>query len=46
MRCYPEMDQALKRARFYCGTFALEEALFGIENGDQTAFQNGMVKYV
>jgi len=43
---YPEMEQALKRARFYCGTFALQEALFGIENGDQTAFQNGMVKYV
>lgn len=43
---YPEMEQALKRARFYCDTFALQEALFGIENGDQTAFQNGMIKYV
>jgi aminoglycoside 2''-phosphotransferase len=43
---YPEMEQALKRARFYCGTFALQEALFGIENGDQTALQNGIVEYV
>lgn len=43
---YPEMEQALKRVRFYCGTFALQEALFGIENGDQMAFQNGIAEYV
>jgi aminoglycoside 2''-phosphotransferase len=43
---YPEMEQALKRVHFYCGTFALQEALFGIENGDQAAFQSGIAEYV
>jgi hypothetical protein len=27
------------------GTFALEEALFGIENGDPAAFKSGFEKY-
>lgn len=43
---YPQMETALNRVRFYCGTFALQEALFGIENGDQEAFQNGIAQYV
>lgn len=43
---YPEMEQALTRVRFYCQTFALEEALFGIENGNQVAFENGIAKFV
>jgi len=43
---YPEMEQALKRVHFYCGMFALEEALFGIENGDEVAYHNGIAKYV
>ena len=43
---YPEMENALDRVHFYCGTFALQEALFGIENGDEGAFQNGISRYL
>ena len=43
---YPEMKQAKKRVQFYYGTFALQEALFGIENDDKVAFQNGISEYV
>jgi len=43
---YPEMEAALERAKFYCGTFALQEALFGFDNDDQEAFRAGMVNYV
>jgi len=43
---YPEMEAALERVRFFCGTFALQEALFGFDNNDQGAFQAGMKNYV
>ena len=43
---YPQMGAALDRVHFYCGTFALQEALFGIENGDETAFKAGIASYV
>lgn len=43
---YPEMKLALERVRFYCGTFALQEALFGFENDDKAAFEAGMEGYV
>jgi aminoglycoside 2''-phosphotransferase len=42
---YPEVDALLPRARFYQGTFALEEALFGVENNDLQAFENGIKAY-
>jgi aminoglycoside 2''-phosphotransferase len=42
---YPEMTAALRRVHFYCGTFALEEALFGIENEDEAALQAGIEQY-
>jgi aminoglycoside 2''-phosphotransferase len=42
---YPAMEQALPRVHFYRGTFALQEALFGIEHGDNQAFQNGIADY-
>lgn len=42
---YPNLDEMLPRSRFYAGTFALQEALFGIDNGDNVAFQNGMKDY-
>ncbi len=35
----------LSRARFYVGTFALQEALNGLEDGDQEAFENGIAQY-
>jgi len=34
------------RVRFYHGSFALLEALFGIEQGDEAAFQAGLADYV
>jgi aminoglycoside 2''-phosphotransferase len=43
---YPEIETASQRIRFYYGTFALQEALFGIENGDQRAFARGMETFV
>ncbi len=42
---YPEVEALLPRARFYQGTFALMEALFGIENNDPQAFENGIEAY-
>jgi aminoglycoside 2''-phosphotransferase len=42
---YPEMEEAWERVQFYCGTFALQEALFGLENGNQEAFQSGIAEY-
>ena len=42
---YPEVEGLLPRARFYQGTFALEEALFGLENNDPQAFENGIDIY-
>ncbi len=43
---YPEMDEGIERAQFYLGTFALEEALFGFENNDKAAYENGMAAYI
>lgn len=46
IKVYPEIANTLERIRFYCGTFALQEALFGIENGDIEAFERGIAAYV
>lgn len=43
---YPAMAAALARVHFYRGTFALQEALFGIGNNDVAAFQNGIAYYL
>jgi aminoglycoside 2''-phosphotransferase len=43
---YPEVEGFEERIRFYQGTFALLEALFGIEHGDEGAFKAGLAKYV
>lgn len=42
---YPDLDQFYDRVRFYQGTFALLEALFGIENNDLEAFEDGIGMY-
>ncbi|UOR13750.1 phosphotransferase family protein [Halobacillus amylolyticus] len=42
---YPGIDHILKRMKFYKSTFALQEALFGIENNDVGAFNNGIREY-
>ena len=43
---YPELDGYWERIWFYRGTFALLEALYGIENDVPEAFEAGMVDYV
>lgn len=42
---YPDLQSAESRMKFYRGTFALQEALFGIENNDEEAFKNGIIIY-
>lgn len=44
-KVYPEIESLMDRVRFYQGTLALEEALFGIENDDPAAFKSGIEKY-
>jgi aminoglycoside 2''-phosphotransferase len=39
---YPLIATASTRIRFYRGTFALQEALFGVETGDSNALQAGL----
>jgi aminoglycoside 2''-phosphotransferase len=43
---YPVTQALLDRAAFYRGTFALQEALFGVENDDEDAFRAGIAAYV
>jgi aminoglycoside 2''-phosphotransferase len=43
---YPEVKDLMGRIRFYQGTFALLEALFGVEHGDEEAFKAGLAEYV
>ena len=45
-RVYSEVSSFWDRIRFYQGTFALLEALFGVENDDEEAFQDGISRYV
>lgn len=42
---YPEIEAFWNRILFYRGTFALLEALFGIENDDREAFESGIASY-
>ena len=42
---YPNGDHIFDRINFYRGTFALQEALHGVENDDPEAFENGMKGY-
>ncbi|MBT2641514.1 aminoglycoside phosphotransferase family protein [Bacillus sp. ISL-41] len=42
---YPNGKEIANRVHFYKSTFALQEALHGIENDDQEAFENGIKNY-
>ncbi|GCE09629.1 phosphotransferase family protein [Dictyobacter aurantiacus] len=42
---YPAISHFWGRIVFYQGTFALLEALFGLENDDQQAFESGISTY-
>jgi len=41
----PELVPALPRARRYRATFAAQEALYGVEHGDEDAFTRGVAPY-
>jgi len=43
---YGNIEQLLPRALFYTKTFALQEALFGHEQGDEECLKNGLAAYV
>lgn len=43
---YPEIETMLPRARFYRGTFALQEALAGLQDDDRAAFERGIAPYL
>ena len=45
-KAYPEIGLMIERARFYKGTFALQEALHGFKYKDREAFESGMADYV
>jgi aminoglycoside 2''-phosphotransferase len=42
---YPNGKEVAKRVHFYKSTFALQEALHGIENDDRQAFEAGIQNY-
>jgi aminoglycoside 2''-phosphotransferase len=44
-RSYPAIRGLWQRIRHYAGRFALEEALFGVENGDEQAVRAGLAGY-
>jgi aminoglycoside 2''-phosphotransferase len=45
LQYYRASDAVLARARFYRGTYALQEALHGFKNDDRAAFESGMEAY-
>lgn len=45
IQAYPEIEGMLERMHFYIGTFALQEALYGIEHSDAEAFESGIAGY-
>lgn len=42
---WPAAPRLLPRARFYRGTFALQEALYGLRDGDEESFEHGIARY-
>jgi aminoglycoside 2''-phosphotransferase len=42
---YPDGERIFERMTFYKSTFALQEALHGVENNDREAFESGMREY-
>jgi aminoglycoside 2''-phosphotransferase len=45
LNLYPNGTEIAERVKFYRGTFALQEALHGVENDDVEAFENGIKAY-
>jgi aminoglycoside 2''-phosphotransferase len=42
---YPNGNEISERVKFYKSTFALQEALHGLENNDSQSFENGIKNY-
>jgi aminoglycoside 2''-phosphotransferase len=45
LNLYPNGTEIAERVKFYRSTFALQEALHGVENDDVEAFENGIKAY-
>lgn len=45
LNMYPDGEKIFERMTFYKSTFALQEALHGVENDDREAFESGMKGY-
>ena len=45
LRHYPELRACLPRARFFRGNYALIQALYGLRDHDQAAFEDGMAAF-
>jgi aminoglycoside 2''-phosphotransferase len=45
LETYPAMQTMLARVHFYRGTFALQEAYYGLRDGNQQAFERGIAPY-
>ncbi|MCM3693770.1 phosphotransferase family protein [Neobacillus niacini] len=45
LNLYPNRTEIAERVRFYRSTFALQEAVHGVENDDIEAFENGIKAY-
>ena len=45
-RHYPALRSGLRRARFYCGNYALIQALYALRDDDEAEFEDGMRDYV
>lgn len=43
---YADLEQLMPRIRFYSGTFALQEALYGYRFKDNESLENGLKEYV
>ncbi|WP_408009718.1 phosphotransferase family protein [Pseudalkalibacillus sp. A8] len=43
---YPDLENLLPRAKFYAGTFGLQEALYGYQHHNQESLENGLKEYV
>lgn len=43
---YPEIKSLIGRANFYKGTFALQEALYGMKHDDHDAYERGIKLYL
>ena len=46
LRHYPALRTGLPRAHFYCGNYALIQALYALRDGDEAEFEDGMRDYI